>query len=281
MKLRYLLISLLLLALGGCDTAEQIEPEAAATDESGEMAEATEVLTEELTEEEVAEIEALNEAGETEDEEADETVVVEEQIVLTEESEPAQQGDWKYQEGKHFRRMTISQGTSSAPDKIEVAEVFWYGCPHCYDFEPVLDEWKSGLPSDVTFVRIPVVWSPTHQIHARIMYTAEALGKLNEMHAGVFEAMHQKGERLTTEDEIVELFAEYDVSEEDFREAFNSFGVSSSVKRAENLGRRYNIRSVPVIVVNGKYATDAPDIRGFAEMIGVTDELVERERAAL
>ena len=255
--------------------AEQAAQDTAVTDKSAETADTTEVLTEE----EVAEIEALNEAGEIVEQEEDEPVVVEEQIVLTEETAPAQKGDWKYQEGKHFRRMTASQGTSSAPEKIEVAEIFWYGCPHCYDFDPVLDEWKSGLPSDVAFVRIPVVWSPTHQIHARIMYTAEALGKLDEMHMGIFEAIHQQGSRLTTEDELVALFAKYNVSEEAFREAFNSFGVSSSVKRAENLGRRYNIRSVPVIVVDGKYATDAPDIRTFDEMIAVTNELVDRERA--
>jgi thiol:disulfide interchange protein DsbA len=276
MKLRYLLISLLLVMLGACDNAEQVGPDTAATNESTDTSEAAEILIEE----EVAEIEALNEAGEIAPQETDEPVIVEEQIVLTEEAAPSEQADWKYQEGKHFRRMTTSQGTSSAPDKIEVAEVFWYGCPHCYDFEPVIDKWTSGLPGDVAFVRIPVVWSPTHQIHARIMYTAEALGKLDEMHTGIFEAIHQQGNKLTTEDELVEFFAEYDVSEEDFRDAFNSFGVSSSVKRAENLGRRYNIRSVPVIVVNGKYATDAADIRTFDEMIAVTNELVERERTA-
>jgi thiol:disulfide interchange protein DsbA len=272
MKIRYLLISLLLVTLGACDNAEQVAPDTTVTDESAETATATEILTEE----DVVEIEALNEAGE----ETDELVVIEEQIVLTETETPAEQGDWKYQEGTHFRRMTTSQGTSSAPEKIEVAEVFWYGCPHCYDFDPVIEKWTNTLPSDVSFVRIPVVWSPTHQIHARIMYTAEALGKLDEMHTGIFEEMHQKGNKLTTEDELVELFAQYGVSEEDFLEAFNSFGVSSSVKRAENLGRRYNIRSVPVIVVNGKYATDAPEIRSYDEMIGVTSELVERERAA-
>jgi thiol:disulfide interchange protein DsbA len=262
--------------LGACDNAEQARPDTAATNESAETSEATEILTEE----EVAEIEALNEAGEIAPQETDEPVIVEEQIVLTEEAAPSEQTDWKYQEGKHFRRMTTSQGTSSAPEKIEVAEIFWYGCPHCYDFDPVIDEWASNMPGDVAFVRIPVVWSPTHQIHARIMYTAEALDKLDEMHTGIFKAMHQQGNKLTTEDELVVLFAEYGVSEEEFREVFNSFGVSSSVKRAENLGRRYNIRSVPVIVVNGKYATDAPDIRNYDEMISVTNELVERERAA-
>lgn len=272
MKLRYLLLSLLMLTLGACDNAEQTPQETIVIEE---VIEAPLV-----TEEEAAEIEGLTEAGSTTEEEVEEApVVVEETIVLTG-AAPAADQNWKYQEGEHFRSMTTSQGTSSPPDKIEVAEVFWYGCPHCYDFDPVLEEWQKTLPSDVAFVKIPVIWSPTHQIHARVMYTAEALGKLDEMHTGIFAAIHQRGKQLTSEDELVELFATYDVSEEQFREAFNSFGVSSSVKRAENLGRRYGVRSVPVIIVNGKYATDAPGNKTYDDIIRVTDELVERERAA-
>jgi thiol:disulfide interchange protein DsbA len=271
MKLRYLLLSLLLVTLGACDNTEQATQETVITEEVA--------IAPAPTEAEVAEIEALTEAGATATEEAEEPVVVEEQIVLVETS-PAADQNWKYQEGEHFRSMTTSQGTSSPPDKIEVAEVFWYGCPHCYDFDPVLEEWKSDLPPDVTFVRIPVVWSPTHQVHARVMYTAEALGKLDEMHIEIFKAIHQSGDQLTSEDEIIELFAAHDVTEEQFRETFNSFGVSSSVKRAENLGRRYGVRSVPVIIVNGKYATDAPGIKTYDDIIRVTEELVDRERAA-
>jgi thiol:disulfide interchange protein DsbA len=272
MKLRYLLLGLLMLTLSACDNAEQAPQETIVIDEVIEVP-----LT---TEEAAAEIEALAESGSTTEEEvAEAPVVVEETIVLTE-TAPAADQNWKYQEGENFRRMTTSQGTSSPPDKIEVAEVFRYGCPHCYDFDPVLDEWRETLPSDVAFVRIPVVWSPTHQIHARVMYTAEALGKLDEMHTGIFEAIHQRGSQLTSEDELVELFAKYDVSEEQFREAFNSFGVSSSVKRAENLGRRYGVRSVPVLIVNGKYATDAPGNKTYDDIIRVTNELIERERAA-
>jgi thiol:disulfide interchange protein DsbA len=174
--------------------------------------------------------------------------------------------------------MTISQRTSSAPDKIEVAEVFWYGCPHCYDFDPVLQEWKQSLGPDVSFVRIPVIWNPTNEVHARIMYTAEALGKLDEAHTDIFKSLHQEGNTLTTEAEMVEFFGRYGVSEAEFLEAYSSFGVSSAVKRAENLTRSYGIRSVPVMVINGKYATDGSEVRSFGDMIGVTNELVERER---
>jgi thiol:disulfide interchange protein DsbA len=273
MKLRYLLFAFMIIALGACESPDQ------ATEDTAQATQAVEEpLTEVLTEEEAAEIEALNTAGETE--EVIEEAVEEEKIVLAEPAaaEVQDKTDWKYKEGLHYRRMTISQRTSSAPDKIEVAEVFWYGCPHCYDFDPILQEWKQGLGPDVSFVRIPVIWNPTNEVHARIMYTAEALGKLDEAHTGIFKALHQDGNTLTTEAEMVEFFNQYGVSEAEFLEAYSSFGVSSAVKRAENLTRSYGIRSVPVMVINGKYATDGPEVRSFGDIIGVINELVERER---
>jgi thiol:disulfide interchange protein DsbA len=274
MKLRYLLLTFMIISLGACESPDQ------ATENTAPATEAVEQpVTEVLTEEEAAEIEALNTAGETE-EVIEESVDEEQQIVLAEPvaAEVQQKTDWKYSEGAHYRRMTISQRTSSAPDKIEVAEVFWYGCPHCYDFDPILQEWKKGLGPDVSFVQIPVIWNPTNEVHARIMYTAEALGKLDEMHTGIFNALHQDGNTLTTEAAMVEFFGQYGVSETDFLEAYSSFGVSSAVKRAENLTRSYGIRSVPVLVINGKYATDGAEVRSFGDIIAVTNELVERER---
>lgn len=278
MKLRYLMLALFAVILSACDNSEQVAQEEPTAEES------TVADAPAASESEIAEIEALEEAGASATEETAEAVeepavVVEEEIVLAE-TTPAVQQNWKYKEGENFRRMTTSQGTSSPPEKIEVAEVFWYGCPHCFDFDPVLEEWKAELPDDVSFVRIPVVWSPTHQVHARMMYTAEALGKMDVMHEAIFEAMHQQGKRLTSEDEIVALFTDNGVTEEEFRETFNSFGVTSSVKRAENLGRRYGVRSVPIIIVNGKYATDGPGNKTYDDIIRVTEELVARERVA-
>jgi thiol:disulfide interchange protein DsbA len=274
MKLRYLLLTFMIISLGACESPDQ------ATENTAPATEAVEApVTEVLTEEEAAEIEALNTAGETE-EVIEESADEKQQIVLAEPvpAEAQQKTDWKYSEGAHYRRMTISQRTSSAPDKIEVAEVFWYGCPHCYDFDPILQEWKKGLGPDVSFVQIPVIWNPTNEVHARIMYTAEALGKLDEMHTGIFNSLHQDGNTLTTEAAMVEFFGQYGVSETDFLEAYSSFGVSSAVKRAENLTRSYGIRSVPVLVINGKYATDGSEVRSFGDIIAVTNELVERER---
>ncbi len=186
--------------------------------------------------------------------------------------------EWQYSEGPHFRRMTTSQGTSSPPDKIEVAEVFWYGCPHCYDFDPLLEDWKEKQPADVSFVRIPVIWNPTNQVHARAMFTAEALGIFDEAHKEIFRAIHQQGNSLSSQQGLATMFARLGIDNDTFNEAYNSFGVNSAVKRAENLTRRYGVRSVPVLIVNGKYATDGQEVQTFGDMLNLAEELVLRER---
>lgn len=273
------LLVALLLTLAACADPEQAVEGQPAVDQEEVV---TEVIIEDGAGEkstETAAIEELSGVAETEGLAAE--IEDESAIVLQKAVEPtaaAGAADWKYTEGKHYRRMTTSQGTSSSPDKIEVAEIFWYGCPHCFNFDPVLETWSEDLPADVTFVKIPVIWNPTNQVHARLMYTAEALGILDEAHGAIFSAIHQDGKVLTDESDMIALFAQFDIDEATFKETYQSFGVTSAVKRAENLTRRYGIRSVPVLVINGKYATDAPDIKTFGDMIDVTNELVARER---
>jgi thiol:disulfide interchange protein DsbA len=274
------LIVILLLALAACgNPPEQAADTSPAADQEEAIAEspAAEAATDEATE--AAALEALSGVAETEG--LDEEIEADSEIVLQEAGQPAETGqvDWKYSEGKHFRRMTTSQGTSSSPDKIEVAEVFWYGCPHCFNFDPVLKTWSQDLPADVAFIKIPVIWNPTNQVHARLMYTAEALDVLDEAHTAIFESIHQDGNMLTDESDMIKLFAQFDIDEETFKETYKSFGVTSAVKRAENLTRRYGIRSVPVLVINGKYATDGTDVKTFGDMIDITNELIERERS--
>jgi len=267
----------LTLSLSACGDPEQAtapaEPVVDATPDA-----AVETATDETTNEDSASLASVEESVEESlNNEADEAA--DDAIELTSAAPAAQAAvDWKYSEGSHFRRLTTSQGTSSSPDKIEVAEIFWYGCNHCYNFDPVIENWKAQNPADVSFVRIPVVWNPTNQIHARLMYTAEALGVLDKAHPAAFEELHQKGNMLTEDDAIIAFFAKLGVSEDDFREAYGSFGVTSALKRAENLTRRYGIRSVPILVVNGKYVTEGTDIKSFDDLLNVTNELVARER---
>ncbi|MDP6437740.1 MAG: thiol:disulfide interchange protein DsbA/DsbL [Gammaproteobacteria bacterium] len=272
-----ILIAFFLAAITACESPDEAQPEAPQSTEA-----APEETPDIPTEEEVAaEQDAIDSVAETEGLEEEEAATDEIELSVPAFPAAATSANWKYSEGEHYRSMTASQGTSSPPDKIEVAEVFWYGCPHCYNFDPIIESWKQSLPPDVSFVRIPVIWNPTNQVHARIMYTAEALDKLDEAHAAMFDGIHQKFATYTTDESIVELFEQIGVGEEEFREVYSSFGVTSAVKRAENLTRRYGIRSVPIIVVNGKYVTEGPGIKSFEDILGVTGELVERERARL
>lgn len=269
-----------ILALPACDRQEPADK--AATSDSASVTAARETRADQaLPATTEADIEKL--AGVTETEGLSEAPTESDDATLTQvaNATDADKGEWKYTEGADFRRMATAQGTSSPPDKIEVAEVFWYGCGHCYTFDPMVAEWKASKPDNVAFVRIPVIWNPTNQAHARLMYTAEALGVLDQMHEAIFKSIHESGKTLTAEADMIELFAKVGVDEAAFREAFNSFGVTSAVKRAENLTRRYGVKSVPVIIVNGKYATDAPNIKTFDNILAVTNELVAREQKEL
>jgi thiol:disulfide interchange protein DsbA len=201
-----------------------------------------------------------------------------EQLKLASTAPAAGEPRWRYQEGQDFKVLTAAQGTTSSPDKIEVAEAFWYGCSHCFQFDPTINAYAAKLPADVRFVRLPVMWNPTNQIHARLYYTVLALGKGEEMHPAIFREIHINQNMLTKEEEIQDLFAKFGVSAADFQKTFRSFAVEGQLTRAKDLTERYQVRSVPMLIVNGKYNTDAPGIKNFDDMLAVVSELIERER---
>jgi thiol:disulfide interchange protein DsbA len=186
--------------------------------------------------------------------------------------------DWKYTEGEFFTTLPAAQGTSSPAGKIEVAEIFWYGCGHCYNLEPLITDWVKKLPSDVNFVKIPVMWNPTNEIHGRAYYTAEALGKADSISPAIFRAIHIDNQPMSDEKDLQKLFEKNGVAEADFNRTFRSFSVDSQLKRAKDLTVKYRVQGVPLLVVNGKYTTNGPSIRNHQDLLAVTEELVERER---
>jgi protein dithiol oxidoreductase (disulfide-forming) len=208
----------------------------------------------------------------------------EQAIMLAQADKPAP--DYRYEEGKHYVRLVPSQPTIGNADKIEVAEVFWYGCPHCYELEPTINAWAEDAPPNVRFVRIPAIWNDLLQTHARLFYTEEVLGRNGDIEnpeafrKAVFEEYHQRGNRLANESAIKRLFTRYGVSEEAFDKTWNSFEVAQKVRVASDLTRRYSISSVPQVVVNGKYRTGAAEAGGFRQLIEVIEELVDREDAS-
>lgn len=191
----------------------------------------------------------------------------------------AQEGssDTQYKAGEHYQLISPAVRTAN-PNKIEVTEVFWYGCGHCFHFEPMIKSWKKKLADDVQFVQTPAMWNKPMQIHARAFYTAQALGVGEKLHQPIFDAINLNKKRLTSEDELAALFAKYGVSKEDFSKAFNSFGVTSQVKQADSRARSYRISGTPELIVNGKYRISAAMAGGQSEMLKVADYLITKER---
>jgi thiol:disulfide interchange protein DsbA len=198
---------------------------------------------------------------------------------------PVPSQEWKYKEGTHFARMVPTQPTVGGADKIEVAEIFWYGCAHCYDFETYVNRWLETKAANVRFVRIPAVWNPLVKLHAQLYYTEEVLvknGKIADpaqFRNAVFAEYHRRGNRLAAEPAIQELFEKHGVSADDFANTWKSFEVSQKLRVAQDLARRYSIASVPAIVVNGKYRTGAGEAGGYPALMELIDELIARESA--
>jgi thiol:disulfide interchange protein DsbA len=184
----------------------------------------------------------------------------------------------RFELGVHYLRLSPTQPTSSNPDQVEVCEVFWYACAHCNAFDPLLEQWRETKPDYVNFVRVPAVWNELLLLHARAFYTAEQLGKGEEMHAEFFREIHERGNRLDTETKLQEFFGRFGVDAAAFKAAFDSFAVQAKLQRADELNRRYRISSVPTIVVNGKYTTDAPMVGSYEELLVLVDELTAAER---
>jgi thiol:disulfide interchange protein DsbA len=166
------------------------------------------------------------------------------------------------------------------PDKVEVIEFFWYGCPHCYDFEPILESWVKKLPANVDFIRQPAAFSDLWAKHAKAFYVAQALGVLDQVHADLFDALQNKHQKLESEDQLAAFFTAHGVKEADFHEAYNSFLVDTKVRQAAVTPARYGVTGVPVLIVNGKYKVDGKSAGSHEKMIEVVNQLIKKEAAA-
>lgn len=178
--------------------------------------------------------------------------------------------------------ITIAQPVrTSNPDKIEVAEVFWYGCSHCFSFEPMVHAWAKTLPDDVVFVQSPAMWNELMVTHAQAFYAAKALGVLEQVHQPLFDEINLKKNPLRDRDAIEKVFlAHSNIDAESFRKAFDSFGVKSQVRQADARARSYGIAGTPEIIVNGKYRVTGRSAGSKTDMLKVAEQLIAQERAA-
>ncbi|MCU1772972.1 MULTISPECIES: thiol:disulfide interchange protein DsbA/DsbL [Pseudomonas] len=166
------------------------------------------------------------------------------------------------------------------PGKIEVVELFWYGCPHCYSFEPVINPWVEKLPSDVNFVRIPAMFGGAWDAHGQMFLTLEAMGVEHKVHAAVFNAIQKERKPLTKPEDMADFLATQGVDKDKFLATFNSFAIKGQIVKAKDLAKKYEISGVPTMIVNGKYRFDVGSAGGEKEALQLADQLIAKERAA-
>jgi len=184
----------------------------------------------------------------------------------------------QFKEGTNYVKLVPSQPTSVAPGKVEVVEIFWYGCPHCFELDPAVEAWRSkGKPGYVEFVRVPAMWNDTARLHARVFYTAELLGKLEELHTPIFRELNINSNPFNSVEKIGKFFQAHGVGTDEFQKAWSSFAVENKLQKADFLNRRYRVESVPSIVVNGKFKTDAGMAGGEAQLFKLIGELAASE----
>ena len=182
-------------------------------------------------------------------------------------------------EGKDYSRLATPQPTS--PEKIELIEFFWYGCPYCYTIEPYIETWAKKLPADVHFKREHILWPGRPDLipHAKIYYTLTAMGLEDKYQLAIFKAVQKDRMELRRENALFDWVATQGIDVRKFKEVYNSFAVQSQISRAQDLTKRYKIESVPAFVVGGKYLTSPAQVgKEDHSLTEVLDGLIATER---
>lgn len=187
-------------------------------------------------------------------------------------------------EGRQYQR--LNQTLPTPPGKIEVVEFFWYGCPHCYTFDPVLEAWIKTLPADVSFRRVHVGFRANIKLHQKLFYALEAMGKEAEVHDRVFAAFHRDRLNLDDEASIIALVGKLGLDQAKFKDAFNSFGVQTKAQQATKYSEDFRIDGVPALGIGGRFLTSpsmagvpgAPEVTQGQRAVAVADFLIKLAR---
>ncbi len=186
-----------------------------------------------------------------------------------------------FKAGEHFAEVSPGIGTVSteiADGQTEVVELFWYGCPHCYSFEPILEAWVEEKPDNIVVTRVPAVFNKRWAFHAQVFYTAEVLGVLDEIHRPLFDAIHKGRRQMATEDEIAELFESVaGIDRATFDQAFNSFAVDAKLRRAAQITRDAKLTGVPALMIGGTARTTASQAGGYEQMLELAEALSDSQ----
>ncbi|MGA2563853.1 MAG: thiol:disulfide interchange protein DsbA/DsbL [Steroidobacteraceae bacterium] len=191
----------------------------------------------------------------------------------------------KWVPGTNYKVIAPAQPTDASPGKVEVIEMFWYGCPHCYALDPIIESWRKNKAPYIEFVRVPVMWGEAHRAHARMFYTLQALGKLEQLHSAVFDQIQNSGDSLYvpgdeqgTQRVQVQFARTHGIDPTEFLKAYSSFGVQTNLEKADELERRYKIDAVPTIVIDGKYESDVGQAGGQENLMQLINDLSASEK---
>ncbi|HWY94802.1 MAG TPA: thiol:disulfide interchange protein DsbA/DsbL [Steroidobacteraceae bacterium] len=191
-----------------------------------------------------------------------------------------------WQEGVNYTRIVPAQPTAVPAGQVEVLEFFWYACPHCNAIDSLVESWKKTKPAYISFSRVHVMWNAGHRSLARLYYTLESMGKLDQLHGEVFKEIHVSGNPLVaadpnnaSESERIQtaFVTKHGISESDFKKAYHSFPVDLAMQRADELVQRYRIDGVPTFVVNGKYVADVRSADGQERLLSLVGDLAAQE----
>ncbi len=183
----------------------------------------------------------------------------------------------EYKEGTHYQR--IEQQATDTGDKVEVLEFFWYGCPHCHVFDPILGKWVESKPDNTDFQRVPAVFRPEWKVHARTYYSLQLMDAVEKYHTKIFDEIHKNKKRLDRLDTITAFLVKQGINKEEFMGVYNSFSVDNLVRKAIKKLQGYKISGVPAMAVNGKYLVSGKAAGSYENMIRIVDYLVKKETA--
>lgn len=189
----------------------------------------------------------------------------------------AHAADWK--EGTHYKKLDTPIRVDSEAG-VEVAEVFWYGCPHCYNLKPLAENWEAHAPDYVDYVRIPAALGRSWEPHAKAFYALEAMGSLDKLHDALFEALAGQHRPLNDGESLAKFVEDYGVNGDEFLDNYNGFGVNARMQQAQAKVRGARVTGTPTMLINGKYTTSASMAGSLEAMLEVVDYLVEKEHAA-
>ncbi|VAW68997.1 Periplasmic thiol:disulfide interchange protein DsbA [hydrothermal vent metagenome] len=181
-----------------------------------------------------------------------------------------------YDEGIEYTQLKTAVSTQTG-DKIEVLEFFWYGCPHCFAFEPALKKWKKTLPANVQFIRVPSPLNPSWMVHTKAYYTLQIMGEGDKHHDAIFNAMHIQKKKIYSKEAIADFLASRGVNKEKFLSNFDSFAVEMRARQALQLGQQYKVNGVPMLTVNGKYTISGSQAGSHQGMVDIANFLIQKE----